>query len=206
MQQETSQPLSLPGRFNEGYFVADDGQELTIFEGGGHGRYTDSGQCTTFLIRNHHMDIFNRPPAISEDTVQYRLYPTQQSADKVSVLTLAAVLQNHAEGLLPGFLWHRDPFELKVISDTNGWQLEGTVRVGDCVDDEWCVVWLLREISKKWDVVIRSVHVRITHSPVVKPFCSVSDSDGEFLLIEAAEALPSWVTPSNAENRVRTSS
>ena len=32
---------------------------------------------------------------------------------------------------------------------------------------------------------------------------SVYDSDGEFLLIEAAEVLPSWVTPTNAENRVR---
>jgi hypothetical protein len=109
------------------------------------------------MIYDHHMDIFNRPPAISEDTVQYRLYPTQQSADKVSALTLATVLKSHADDLLPGFLWHRDPFELKVVSDSNGWLLEGTVRVGDCVDDEWCVVWLLREISKKWDVVIRSV-------------------------------------------------
>lgn len=35
-------------------------------------------------------------------------------------------------------------------------------------------------------------------------FNSVSDMDGEFLLIEAAEVLPSWVTPSNAENRVCT--
>ena len=32
---------------------------------------------------------------------------------------------------------------------------------------------------------------------------SISDSDGEFLLIEAADYLPSWVEPSNAENRVR---
>ncbi len=30
----------------------------------------------------------------------------------------------------------------------------------------------------------------------------VFDSDGEFLLIEAADHLPAWVTPSNAENRV----
>ncbi|KAF9648515.1 SGT1-domain-containing protein [Thelephora ganbajun] len=131
------------------------------------------------------MDIFNRPPAISEDAVQYRLYPSQQSANKVSVLALATVLKDYTDDLLPGFLWHRDPFELKVVSDANGWVLEGTMRVGDCVDDEWCVVWLLREISKKWDLAI-----------------SVSDSDGEFLLIEAAEVLPSWVTPSNAENRI----
>lgn len=33
--------------------------------------------------------------------------------------------------------------------------------------------------------------------------CSIFDSDGEFLLIEAAESLPAWVSPSNAENRVR---
>ena len=35
---------------------------------------------------------------------------------------------------------------------------------------------------------------------------SVFDSDGEFLLIEAADELPSWVTPTNAENRVCSSS
>lgn len=110
------------------------------------------------------MDIFNRPPAISEDTVQYRLYPTQQSTGKVSVLTLATVVKSHADSLLPGFLWHRDPFELKVVSDANGWILEGTVRVGDCIDDEWCVVWLLREISKKWDIAIRSVSLSLPYS------------------------------------------
>lgn len=152
------------------------------------------------------MDIFNRPPAISEDTIQYRLYPAEHSTDKVSVLTLATVLKSYTDGLLPGFLWHRDPFELKVASDTNGWVLEGTVRVGDCIDDEWCVVWLLREISKKWDTAIRSVSLHLPSFLASKTVHSVSDSDGEFLLIEAAEVLPSWVTPSNAENRVRTSS
>ena len=33
---------------------------------------------------------------------------------------------------------------------------------------------------------------------------STFDTDGEFLLIEAAEVLPSWVSPQNSENRVRT--
>jgi len=31
---------------------------------------------------------------------------------------------------------------------------------------------------------------------------SVRDTDGEFLLIEAANDLPAWVSPENAENRV----
>jgi hypothetical protein len=31
---------------------------------------------------------------------------------------------------------------------------------------------------------------------------SIRDTDGEFLLIEAANELPSWVSPENAENRL----
>ena len=103
------------------------------------------------------MDIFNRPPAISEDTLQYALYPPSGLADKASVTTFAACVQSFVESLTPGLIWHRDPFELKVVSDpdNNEWMLEGRMRVGDCVNDEWCVVWLLKEISMKWDVVIR---------------------------------------------------
>ncbi|KAG1829232.1 SGT1-domain-containing protein [Suillus subalutaceus] len=138
------------------------------------------------------MDIFNRPPSISEDTIQYTLYPPPALAEKSSTTTLAACVQAYVSELLPNFLWHRDSFEVKVAKDIdsaaardNKWMLEGRMRVGDSIDDEWCVVWILREISKKWDFAI-----------------SVMDSDGEFLLIEAAEALPSWVKPSNSENRV----
>ena len=32
---------------------------------------------------------------------------------------------------------------------------------------------------------------------------SVTDSDGEFLLIEAAHHIPKWLKPETAENRVR---
>ncbi|KAH8120600.1 SGT1-domain-containing protein [Phellopilus nigrolimitatus] len=152
------------------------------------------------------MDIFNRPPAISEDTLQYELYPPPQSADKASVTSLAALVDALVAALLPAHIWHRDAFELKVVPDRHArdpkfagakpeaepgtetgerWMLEGRMRVGDSVDDEWCVVWLLREASLRWDVAV-----------------TVFDSDGEFLLIEAADSLPSWVTPTNAENRV----
>ncbi|KAI0728590.1 SGT1 protein-domain-containing protein [Fomitopsis betulina] len=132
-------------------------------------------------------DLFNRPPAISDDMLQYALYPRDGLNDRASATTLATLMRSYVDSALPGHLWHRDSFELKVVKDEDqdGWILQGRMRVGDCVDDEWCAVWLLREVSARWDVVI-----------------SVFDSDGEFLLIEAAEALPSWVTPTNAENRV----
>jgi len=48
---------------------------------------------------------------------------------------------------------------------------------------------LLKKLSEKqWNIV-----------SVVD---SVQDSDGEFLLIEAAEYLPKWLNPDTAENRV----
>lgn len=36
------------------------------------------------------------------------------------------------------------------------------------------------------------------------PFASrVHDNDGEFLLIEAAQAIPKWLTPDSAVNKVK---
>ena len=104
------------------------------------------------------MDIFNRPPAIAEETLHYSLYPPPDLSDKASVAALATCIVEYVESLLPGFLWHRDAFELKLITDadeSDRWMLEGRMRVGDCVDDEWCVVWLLREISARWEVAVR---------------------------------------------------
>ena len=108
------------------------------------------------------MDIFYPPPSISEDTLQYTLYPPPALAEKSSATSLAASVQAYVSELLPHFLWHRDTFEVKIAKDVSSvassegrWMLEGRMRVGDSVDDEWCAVWLLREISKKWDFVIR---------------------------------------------------
>ena len=107
------------------------------------------------------MDIFNRPPAISEDTLHYILHPST-NPDRPSVLALATVIREFVDTLLPNHLWHRDGFQLMVNLDEDEKQyvIEGRMRVGDCVDDEWCAVWLLREISSKWDVVVRFVHLR----------------------------------------------
>ncbi|TDL28785.1 SGT1-domain-containing protein [Rickenella mellea] len=134
-------------------------------------------------------NIFNRTPSIAEDTLQYTLYPLSGLSEQTSPSALAALILEFVDTLLPNFIWHRDTFELKVLSESPPeqckWTLGGHMRVGDSVDDEWCAVWLLKEISARWDFAV-----------------SVIDSDGEFLLIEAADHLPSWVTPSNAENRV----
>eukprot|EP00928_Gymnodinium_smaydae_P099065 TRINITY_DN9358_c0_g4_i1.p1 TRINITY_DN9358_c0_g4~~TRINITY_DN9358_c0_g4_i1.p1 ORF type:complete len:682 (+),score=124.50 TRINITY_DN9358_c0_g4_i1:52-2097(+) len=90
---------------------------------------------------------------------------------------------------LDRYLWHRDRFVLEVDlgenADEEEPRLVGHLRIGDGVEDEWFVVYLLRRLtSARSDVA-----------------CRIYDSDGELLLIEAALVAPRWLEPSNAENR-----
>jgi hypothetical protein len=64
--------------------------------------------------------------------------------------------------------------------------LYGKTNYGDSIEDEWVIVFLLRELSRQF------------HDLWIK----VVDVDGEFLLAEAANALPRWLVPKVADNRV----
>lgn len=64
--------------------------------------------------------------------------------------------------------------------------LRGRTNFGDSIEDEWVIVYLLREMTKRHpDLWVRVV-----------------DSDGEFLLVEAASSLPAWLEPEVADHRV----
>uniref|UniRef100_K3WIN0 Uncharacterized protein n=1 Tax=Globisporangium ultimum (strain ATCC 200006 / CBS 805.95 / DAOM BR144) TaxID=431595 RepID=K3WIN0_GLOUD len=101
------------------------------------------------------------------------------------------------------FIWQRHRFHLQPAAtaslsvgncpdDTDksdllmAYHLAGETSVGDEIQDEWVVTWLLWEITKRHpNVLVR-----------------VQDSDGEFLLIECADVLPEWVHPENSDGRV----
>lgn len=115
----------------------------------------------------------------------------------------------------------------------------GSTNVGENINDEWFIVYLLMQLSKHHnDVIIRCIS--LVSTLLLLPFffffsstgkshkhhglCRIyyfkkfwianddsawflssfriTDSDGCFLLIEAAEYLPRWVKPDNSENRV----
>ena len=76
--------------------------------------------------------------------------------------------------------------ESRLTSYTGASLLQGRTEYGDSVEDEWVIVWILRELTKKF----KELWIKIT------------DSDGEFLLIEASGTLPAWLEPEVAENRV----
>lgn len=64
--------------------------------------------------------------------------------------------------------------------------LHGVTHYGDNIGDEWFIVYLLSELTRaRGDYIAR-----------------VCDADGEFLLIEAADALPDWANPETCEQRV----
>lgn len=81
------------------------------------------------------------------------------------------------------YIWDREPPLVRV---TDAHTLEVSMRVQDCVDDEWFLTYLLREWTR-------------SH---LDACVSVTDQDGEFLLIEAADVLPTWAQPDTTENRV----
>ncbi len=64
--------------------------------------------------------------------------------------------------------------------------LGGVTQFGDNVEDEWFIVYLLKHITRTFSDVAAVVY----------------DTDGQFLLIEAAEHLPKWLDPDSSENRV----
>ncbi|TMW41340.1 hypothetical protein DOY81_013580, partial [Sarcophaga bullata] len=64
--------------------------------------------------------------------------------------------------------------------------LHGVTHYGDNIADEWFIVYLLIKLTQE----LPNITVRII------------DSDGEFLLIEAADVLPKWANPDTCEQRV----
>lgn len=117
------------------------------------------------------------------DTITYSIYPdSPTSLHSIHLQILSKIVPS----LVPDtYIWQHDPFNLTPsISPVP--HLHGSSKFGDNLDDEWLIAALLFRVSKE----IPGVSI------------SVSDSDGEFLLIEAAFCLPKWIRPDNSDNRV----
>ena len=127
-----------------------------------------------------------------EDTVEYWLYPIGVASE--AALDTLALVYAKIEEYTRNYVWTRDKFNLKVESlppytrkkDDTSWCLSGKTYYGENVMDEWFIVSLLIEITQTVDLVAR-----------------VIDTDGEILLIQAADSLPSWAgEPDLASGRV----
>ncbi|RPA93609.1 SGT1-domain-containing protein [Choiromyces venosus 120613-1] len=129
---------------------------------------------------------------LPDDCMEYTLIIIDRAADQDVIRTeLEKVKQTAAKfvkGVAADYIWQRDSFQLELAKTEGvGWHLRGRTEYGDSVDDEWLIVWILRELSRKIPNLWLS---------------RVYDTDGEFLLIEAASTLPRWLNPEIADNRV----
>ncbi|KZM27340.1 uncharacterized protein EKO05_0009441 [Ascochyta rabiei] len=130
------------------------------------------------------------PKKLPEDVVEYIIFVIDarlsdiQTRERLQAFQRA--LQHLKKTFLKEYIWQRDEIKLDLVREEDRWLLKGQTNYGDSVADEWLIVYFLRELSSEFkDAWIR-----------------IYDTDGEFLLIEAANALPKWLSPEVAEHRV----
>jgi hypothetical protein len=130
------------------------------------------------------------PKKLPDDVVEYTVFIIDSRLSDIQIRERLQAFQRALTVLekkfLKEYIWQRDSLALDLVREEHQWLLKGRSNYGDSVADEWLIVYFLRELSKEFkDAWIR-----------------IYDSDGEFLLIEAANALPKWLNPEVAENRV----
>lgn len=130
------------------------------------------------------------PKTLPEDCVEYTIHIIDSKLSNLEKReqlrkVQAAGLKLTSE-LTRGFIWQREGFDLALEREAGEAFLQGRTNYGDSVEDEWLVVYILRELSRKFPQI----------------WIRVVDNDGQFLLIEAAGVLPRWLNPEVADYRV----
>ncbi|KKA29280.1 hypothetical protein TD95_002502 [Thielaviopsis punctulata] len=120
---------------------------------------------------------------LPENTCEYHIFVIGRQVTVRQQLARLEAVRKEAVRLCTDLtrehIWQKDEFHVDIRQETGLVYLHGTTDYGDSVDDEWLIVFILRQISLSFpDIWIR-----------------VSDCDGEFLLVEAASAVPSWLNP-----------
>ncbi|KAK5716521.1 hypothetical protein LTR15_009412 [Elasticomyces elasticus] len=140
------------------------------------------------------------PKRLPDDCVEYIIHAIDSNLTTLATTStrlkdILKVANDIQKKHTKDYIWQRDPFQLNLRPNLDDAttksqaitpHLRGRTDFGDSVADEWLIVYLLRELSRQCqDVWIR-----------------VYDTDGEFLLIEAANSLPRWLNPEIAQHRV----
>ena len=87
------------------------------------------------------------------------------------------------------YFWHDEGIHWEVVNKTADpfdFFVHGKVRFGDGMEDEWFLVRFLMALTASNTLLSASIF----------------DTDGDFILIEAADVIPDWLEPENSKNRV----
>ncbi|CAF1706921.1 hypothetical protein Bca4012_005390 [Brassica carinata] len=137
---------------------------------------------------------------LPDDTVFFSIFPDASlsasgSEPSAALQSLHLQIIDFLSPFTSPYIWQHEPFFLSIslspsascpCTDTPIPHLHGKLKYGDNLEDEWFAVFLLFRISAAFP----STSIRAW------------DTDGEFLLIEAAFHLPRWLNPETSRNRV----
>jgi len=156
------------------------------------------------LARGNRSGKMDFPKATAEEgTVTFRVFEKVKRSDTLAGTSDEAIaerlarcfeMERIAAEVAGSYQWNKEVFRIfhhapQDNARTGGAgrsfvEYRGSTKFGDCYQDEWLIVLILVQISRRFPELI----------------IQVQDDDGEFILIEAADHLPSWVTPDNSVN------
>lgn len=125
----------------------------------------------------------NRQTKFVQDHMWFSLYPVDPRETE-----LTAFLQQckqMANKLSNGYIWQQEQLTFNLGDNASIPCIKGGLRFGDNIEDEWFSTYIIAEITKQMPLA-----------------ANLEDTDGCFLLIEVADALPDWLNPETARNRV----
>jgi len=129
------------------------------------------------------------PKTLPEDCAEYAIYIIDSKLNDLEkrekLRRIQSAGQRLTAELTKGFIWQREGIQFALERDGSQSFVRGRTNYGDSVEDEWLIVYILRELSRKYPEI----------------WIRVVDTDGQFLLIEAAAVLPRWLNPEIADFR-----
>ena len=137
-----------------------------------------------------------------EDAVTISIYPDPSpNGNSLTIPDLCAllnVLTASIDEISKSYIWFKESLKLHLIvpngkndkinknDGSTPPHFTGTVKFLDSIEDEWFITYIAFKLSE--------LHKNVS--------ISCTDTDGQFLLIEAADFIPDWIDPENCENRL----
>jgi hypothetical protein len=152
-------------------------------------------------MSSHNSNDFSNNPLLTQilqrtpcqDTLHYQIYLSSNRATEKELKPIQLEFDESLRPFIKNYLWHKEAmnshiktFPAKEIGENNVCHISGSISVGDNVEDELFILFLLFQYSSRNPNMI--VHV--------------ADNDGELLAIEAGHLLPAWLTPNNSQYRI----
>lgn len=123
-----------------------------------------------------------------EDEVTISIYPDTKLS-QAELIDLLQQLTVFIDKISESFIWFKDSLRIALTVPDNPNQLAhycGKVKFADSIEDEWFIVYIALKLSESFP----------------NTSTTVTDTDGQFLFIEAADFIPDWIDPENSEGRL----